>query len=196
MELNKTFVKNSNVLASGTTSYIMTSENGITYKLYKATLDYICNDGEYQLDKENVLERLNYIISKKNDVLLTCLPNDILMYKGNPVGVQITYFDNSITLEEYLINNKDVDLLQLKQQLLKIVEELIQNGIIPTDPNFKNFLVCFDEMGKRKINMVDVDDVYVSIYPDNKRDVWYESEVFACYRCIDLSFDNLGYKIR
>lgn len=39
--------------------------------------------------------------------------------------------------------------------------------------------------------MIDTDDYYVSVYPDNKRDVWYNSEVSTCFRVIDLSFEEI-----
>lgn len=71
---------------------------------------------------------------------------------------------------------------------------MITNGIVPIDPHLENFLVCYNEDGTFKINMIDTDDQYISVYPDNKRDVWYESEVNACYRVIDLSFEELKKK--
>jgi hypothetical protein len=40
--------------------------------------------------------------------------------------------------------------------------------------------------------MVDVDDNYVSIYPNGKRDFFYKSEVSTCYRVIDLSIEDVN----
>ena len=90
--------------------------------------------------------------------------------------------------------NPDVDLGEVKNEVHGIVGELIEHGIVPTDPHFENFLVTFDETEKRKLNMVDVDDNYVSIYPDGKRDFFYQSEVSTCYRVIDLSIDDVNSK--
>ena len=91
-----------------------------------------------------------------------------------------------------MIENYTDDNINLaKKQMLGIVNELIVNGVVPTDPHFDNFFVCYNEYGSYKLNMIDTDDYYISIYPDNKRDVWYEAEVDACYLVIDLSFQEL-----
>ena len=41
--------------------------------------------------EEETLNRLNYIVSQKNNIYLTDLPKDILMCNGKPVGVEISY---------------------------------------------------------------------------------------------------------
>lgn len=192
MEITSNFIKESNLLNEGTTSYIMQHDSAIAYKLYKGSIDYISQRGEYKLEENETLERLNYIISKRKDITLTDLPSEILTCNGKPVGVAITYYSNCVTLKDYLIENYTDDNINLaKKQMLGIVNELIVNGIVPTDPHFDNFLVCYNEDGSYKLNMIDTDDYYISIYPDNKRDVWYEAEVDACYRVIDLSFQEL-----
>jgi len=191
MEITSEFIKKSRILSEGTTSYILKHESGIIYKLYKGSMDYIIKNGEYELNENETKNRLNHIINKKESVYLTDLPSEILTCNGKPVGVKIAYYKDSITLKEFLINNPDVEMFEIKQEVLKIVDELIKNGIVPTDPHLENFLVCYDNDGKYKINMIDTDDIYISAYPDGKKDVWYESEVSACYRVIDLSFDEI-----
>lgn len=192
MEITKDIIKESKILNEGTTSYIMKYGDSIIYKLYKSAIEYIGSNGEYRLEENETMNRLKYILSKRNDITLTDLPSDILIYNGKPVGIPITYYKNSITLKEYLEENySEENILAMKQQVLNIVNELIKNGIVPTDPHLENFLVCYNEDGSYKLNMIDIDDQYISIYPDNKRDVWYESEVSTCYRVIDLSFEKL-----
>lgn len=192
MEITADFIKHSKTINEGTTCYIMMHESNITYKLYKRAVDYILKNSEYELEENETLNRLNYIVSKKKDVKMTDIPDDILTFKGKAVGVPLTYYSNGISLKDYLMDNKDnVDVDLIKQKIIDIVNELINNGIIPTDPHLDNFLICYNDDGSYEIKMIDVDDQYISIYPDNKRDVWYDSEVAACYRVIDLSFEQI-----
>ena len=141
--------------------------------------------------------KINIYCLKKNDVILTDLPNEILTYNGKPVGVLINYYKESISLNDYLLTNNSENVLRsVRKQILIIVNELINHGIIPTDPHFDNFVVCFNDNGTCTLKMIDTDDQYISIYPNNKRDVWYQSQLSACYRVIDLSFDNLKNNIK
>ncbi len=144
------------------------------------------------MDEKETLDRLNYIVSKRSEIFLTDLPNNILTFKGKPVGVPIKYYNNSISLKDYLIENySDENIETIKNQVLNIVGELIEKGIVPTDPHFENFLVCYNDDGSYRLNMIDVDDQYISVYPDGKKNVWYNGEVNACYRVIDLSIEEL-----
>lgn len=191
MEITQKFIQESQIKNEGTTSYIMEHKSGVVFKLYKSLFDYIFKNADYALEEIEVRNRLNYIVSKKNDVKLTNLPQDILTFNGKIVGVAIEYLEGCITLSDFLKENSEIDLDKIKEEILKIVEELIANGIIPTDPHFENFLISFCEDGTYKLNMVDTDDIYVSVYPNNKRDVWYESTINSCYRVIDLSFEKV-----
>lgn len=192
MEITNDLINKSSILAEGTTSYIMQHESGITYKLYKGAINYISGKSEYPFDEQMTSKRLNYIISKQHDVTLTDLPHEIMSYNNKPVGVSVTYYDNGCTLKNYLENKSNVDLSLIKQTLTNIVGELIEHGIVPTDPHFENFIVCYDKNENSIIKMIDLDDNYVSVYPEQKRDVWYETEKETCYRVIDLSFENLN----
>lgn len=192
MEITKEILKESKIIHKGTTSYIMQYKN-LTYKIYKGAFDYIITNTEYNLEEKETLNRLNYLVSKRKDITLTDLPSDLLTYNGKPVGVEITYYKKGITVQDYLKENYTEENVRLiKKQILKIIKELIENGIIPTDPHLENFLVCQNEIGSYEIKMIDTDDQYISVYPNNQRDVWYESEISTCYRVIDLSFENLA----
>ena len=120
------------------------------------------------------MERLSYIVSQRDSVKKTELPSDILFCNGKPVGIKMPYYENAQTLRDYLISNPDVDLGEVKNEVHGIVGELIEHGIVPADPHFENFLVTFDENGKR--------------------DFAYESEVSTCYRVIDLSIQDVNSK--
>ena len=86
--------------------------------------------------------------------------------------------------------NPETDLDVVKNKLHDIVGEMIKYNIIPTDPNFENFMVRLDGE-EPEIVMVDVDDIYVDVYPPGKSEVFKESSIHACYNVIDLSFQSL-----
>ena len=192
MEITQKFIEESQIKNEGTTCYIMEHKSGVAFKIYKVLFDYIFKNENYELDEREITERLNYIVSKKEDVKLTKLPQEILTFNGKIVGVAIEYLEGSITLGDFLKETPEIDLAKVKDKVLEIVEELIANGIIPTDPHFDNFLISFCEDGTYKLNMVDIDDGYVYVYPGGKKDIWYESAVNTCYRVIDLSFKKIG----
>lgn len=191
MQITQKFIQESQIKNEGTTSYIMEHKSGLVFKIYKSLFDYIFNNAEYALEEVEVRNRLNYIVSKRNDVKLTKLPQDTLCFNGKIVGVTIEYFESGITLFEFLKDNLDVDLFVLKERILKIVDELIENGIIPTDPHFENFVITMNEDGTYQLNLIDTDDIYISVYPNGHRDVWYDSQKNACYRVIELSFKEI-----
>lgn len=194
MEVSKEMIQGCEIVNEGTTSFILRNNTGAAFKVYKREMAYIAGNSEYSGEKDSTLSRLSYIVSQQDKVKKTKLPNEVLTFNGCPVGTQIPYFENAVTLKSYLEDNPETDLEEVKGEMFGIVGELIEHGIIPTDPHFENFLVTFDEEGKRQINMVDVDDVYVSIYSNGKRDVFYDSEVAACYRVLDLSFESIRSK--
>lgn len=195
MEINSEVIRGCEITNEGTTCFIMRAENGAAFKVYKNALGYIAGNSEYDMDEGYVMGRLSHIVSQRDSVKKTQLPSDILFCNGKAVGIKMPYYENAQTLRDYLISNPDVDLGEVKNEVHGIVGELIEHGIVPADPHFENFLVTFDETGKRKLNMVDVDDHYVSVYPEGaKRGLSYDIDVSACYRVIDLSIEDVNSK--
>ena len=124
-------------------------------------------------------QRLEFIVSHKDEIKNSRMPDAILSVDGKPVGVKIEYYDNCVTLLEYLQKNPETDLDVVKNKLHDIVGEMIKYNIIPTDPNFENFMVRLDRE-EPEIVMVDVDDIYVDVYPPGKSEVF--KDIMAAYR--------------
>ena len=191
IEINKEILDNSTFLTEGTTCIIVRAENGDVYKVYKQALDYIKGSGIYNLELEYEKERLEFIVGHKDKIKLSRMPDAILSVGGKPVGVKIQYYDNCITLQEYLEQNPDIDMDEVKARLHAIVGEMIEHNIVPTDPNLKNFMVRFID-GEPEIVMVDVDDMYVDAYVPGKSEIFKSGSISTCYNVIELSFQNLG----
>lgn len=190
-EINKEILDKSTFLAEGTTCIIVRAENGDAYKIYKQSLDYIKGSGIYNLDLAYEKERLEFIVGSKDKIKLSRIPSAILSCDGKPVGVKIEFYDNCMTLQEYLEQNPNTDLEVVKTKLYEIVGEMIENNIIPTDPNFQNFMVRLDKE-EPEIVMVDLDDIYVDVYLPGKNLTFKESSIHACYNVIELSFQSLN----
>lgn len=192
-EITKEVIENSTFLAEGTTCLIVRTSSGEVYKIYKQALDYIKGSSIYNLDLEYETERLEFIVSHKDKIKNVRMPEAIVSFDGKPVGVKIEFYDNCITLLEYLEKNPETDLENVKARLYEIVGEMIEHNIIPTDPNFENFMVRFNN-GEPEIVMVDVDDIYVDVYPPGKSEVFKSGSIHSCYNVIDLSFQSLSIK--
>lgn len=190
-EITKEIIEKSTFLAEGTTCLIVKTESGEVYKIYKQALDYIKGCGIYNLELEYEKQRLEFIVSHKDKIKKSRMPEAIISVDGKPVGVKIEFYDNCVTLLEYLEKNPDTDLENVKAKLYEIVGEMIEYSIIPTDPNFENFMVRINN-GEPEIVMVDVDDIYVDVYPPGESEVFKESSIHACYNVIDMSFQNLN----
>lgn len=192
MVISREFISSLEIVNEGTSCFIFKTEDNKYFKIYKSSLRYINGIDDY--DDKEIKSKIEYLISKKEEIKNTLMPLDKLMFNGKIVGVELNYMVNSITLREYLVNNKDIDLNMIKSRVLEIVYELINHGIVPTDPHCDNFLVSFLDTGQVDIKMVDVDDQYVSVYPEKEKSIWYESEVSAALRVIDLSFSEIEKK--
>lgn len=190
-KIDKDILAEMDVLNEGTHAYIIRGKDGHVYKVYKKCF----KNGQYCLELKETRERLEYIVSKKEQVQKSKLPLHILEYNGYPIGVEIEYFEDCVTLKEYLMNNMDADINQIKQTLLDILNELIENNIVPTDPHFENFLVRRKGI-QIEILSIDLDDIDVFVFPNNKYDIFKESSISACYSVIDKSFEILKSGIR
>ena len=117
------------------------------------------------------------------------LPSRILEHNGCPVGVQIDYFDNCISLEENLLSYRDDDLEKVKSSVIRVIDELISNDIVLTNPNFGDFLVR-KKNSNSEIIPIGLDNLSVKVYSDDIDDMFKESDINTCYKIIDLSFNR------
>ena len=189
MDVDSSILTGSKIINEGNNSYIVRDRNGNTYKLYKETIAYLCDNGEYSLNLDEVKSRLEGLVSKRKFVKKSKLPLQVLEHNGCSVGVQIDYVDNCISLEEYLLSNRDVDLEQVRSVVIRAVDELVSNDIVPTEPNFGNFLVR-NKNDKREIIPIGLDNPSVKVYSENVDNVFKESDINICYKIIDLSFNR------
>ena len=65
MEITKEMIIESEKLNEGTTCYIMQYKDSIVFKLYKEAIEYIFNNGKYNLEESWTMDRLTYLVSKK-----------------------------------------------------------------------------------------------------------------------------------
>ena len=104
----------------------------------------------YSLNRD---DELVYELQKRQDkIKLTDFPTGIIVvddflydYKkdGVPkvVGQEIPFYENSVSLEQYFSNTKKIDYLKVYLDALKILRELLDNGIFYKDIHVNNFVI-------------------------------------------------------
>lgn len=58
MEVDSSILTGSKIINEGNNSYIVKDRQGNTYKLYKETIAYLCDNWEYSLNPNEVKSRL------------------------------------------------------------------------------------------------------------------------------------------
>lgn len=185
-EINGDVLFSAKIIHEGANAYIIRTNDNNVYKIYKRAFD----NGENVLTVDDYKKRLEYIISCRDKIKGSILPKKILIYNGYLIGVEIEYFDDCITLREYLTSNHDIDLVRMKKDILNKLKELIDCGIVPTDPHFENILVR-EKNGQWEIFLIDLDDIDVLIFSDTDSQVFKESSTYVCHFVVDECFKQL-----
>lgn len=129
-----------------------TYENpNIAYRIYKEFADY--NFNGYNDDK--LIQKLS---ERKKAILKTEFPTGVVTLDGRIIGQEIPFYQNSITILEYFKNRTILNPFNLYIEILKVLYELFENGIIYLDIHPKNFMI--DPIGL-KMNLIDFDFHYI-----------------------------------
>lgn len=109
-----------------------------------------------------------YLISelqaRQKDVLLTEFPTGIVTFKDQVIGQKIPFYGEAITLRQAIMKRKFLsydELLDKMIDILRILRELLNVGIIYQDIHMSNFMVN-EKNGK--INLIDFDKRFVKFY--------------------------------
>lgn len=110
----------------------------------------------------------DYLVSslqeRQKDVLLTDFPTGIVTIEDKIIGQLIPFYEDVVTLEyaakRNLINTYE-DFLDKILEILKIIRELLNAGIIYQDIHSYNFLY---NKNTEKLNLIDFDSKYIRFY--------------------------------
>lgn len=127
----------------------------------------------YKFASHSDYKLVSKLQQKQPNVKLTQFPTGILTIEDFIIGQEIPFYDNSDTLCDYFENGKMKKRpTQFYLELLKILKELCNNGIIYTDVHRKNIMV---NKITEIINLIDFDDAYLN---------------FGGYRCAYIAMIN------
>ncbi len=107
-------------------------------------------------------EMISRLQSKQQDVKLTEFPTGVVTIDDKVIGQEIPFYDNSKPLiglaKDKKIKNWD-ELLAKYLEMLKILRELLSNGIIYRDVHGGNFMYNYNT---GKLNLIDFDEYLVN----------------------------------
>lgn len=109
----------------------------------------------------------NLIIYGKN-IKNIDFPIGIVKINDIVVGQIIKYYDNSITLEDFLTKNKDIDPRPYYLEVLNILEELVENNICYKDVHGRNFMLANNQLKIIDFTpfRIKINEVYKGMYYD------------------------------
>lgn len=183
-------------------NYIPNYGNTVIRKAYffhlLSTNDYIIKYHKEMLSRRQII-RMLYTFYQKDNVALSDIEFPIGYYKENNTikGLIVPNYANSPSIREVCLKNNltkyynyhedDKDnMIYMLSNILKIVKLLYDNGIIYTDINPGNFVICNNE-----IKIIDFDPKYL-FYEDN--DNYYLSKLLLNYEdLVRFVFNRLGY---
>ena len=107
---------------------------------------------------------VSHLQERQKDVLLTEFPTGIVTIEDKIIGQEIPFYEDVVTLEHAakrkLINTSE-QFLRKTLEILKIIRELLNAGIIYQDIHSFNFLY---NNNTQKINLIDFDSQYIKFY--------------------------------
>ena len=180
----------SNFILNEEGAYICRSKYDFTkaLKIYKDVNFYkYTSHSDYK-----VVSRLQ---QKQSNVKLTEFPTGILTIEDCVIGQEIPFYDNSVTLHDYFVSgNMKKNPTKFYLDILKILKELCNEGIIYTDVHRRNFMVNkITEM----LNVIDFDNTFLNF--DNSKTA-YMAMLNNLKSCIIsglnlINFSDFSYEI-
>lgn len=139
---------------SGVNVYQTHGNPNIAYRIYKEFADYGFNGQDDARLIQNLSER-------NTNIKLSKFPTGVVTLDGRIIGQEIPYFPNSVTLLDYIkIKYPNINPFNLYIEVLKILKEMYDNGIIYLDNHPKNFMITEDDHSY-KMNIIDFESSFV-----------------------------------
>lgn len=134
--------------------YIYQSYNNpnIAYRIYKRFAEYRFNG-----EKDEFL--ISELKKRQESIKLSKFPTGVVTLEGNIIGQEIPYFPNSVNLIELFKHYENIDVIKIYLQVLNILKEMYDNGILYFDNHAKNFMVNPND--ESYVNIIDFEDRYV-----------------------------------
>lgn len=148
----------------------------------------------YKYTAYNDDELVNLLEKRQKNILLTNFPTGIITIENKVIGQEIPYYGNSETLL-FHFEQKNLTKIptEIYLEILKILRELLDNGILYKDVHSKNFLIDKDS---NVINLIDFDKFLMEFDDDIKYNYSTMIENIKFYlieklnKIVGLNFEN------
>ena len=149
-------------LTEGVYVYQTYHDPNVAYRIYKCFADLGFNG--YQ---DDIL--INELQKKQRLIKSTTFPTGVITLDGNIIGQEIPYFINNITLLELFKTYNNFDIVNIYLQVLSVLKEMYDNGILYLDNHPKNFMIN-PNLCDSKINTIDFERNFIRIDDWSKSD--------------------------
>lgn len=155
MELNKSYIKNLELIGSGCFGKVYKDRN-VVYKLYRESFDNY--EGEYKKNpalSQSILNKykLNKLIKLNSEIKGSNLITDLIYINGNFVGVKSKFIDGD-ALSNIKDNLSFCSKIKISKDIIKNIQELYYYNIFPIDIHLSNIILDKGE----NIKLIDLDD--------------------------------------
>lgn len=165
------------IKTNGVYIYQDRDNSNIGYRIYDEYADYGFNGyGDAKL-----ISNFNKI---RDNVKLTDLPIGVVSSDGNIVGQIIHYYPNCESVYQYAKRTKNINVIKYYKEMINILKELYDNGMIYVDTHAKNYLIV-----KNDIKLIDFDSSYID-FSDTK--FKYDSMIYTFIRMLKILNELLG----
>lgn len=147
------------------------------YRIYDEYADYGFNGyGDAKL-----ISNFNKI---RDNVKLTDLPMGVVTSDGNIIGQIIPYYPNCESVYDYTKRTKNINVIKYYKEMINILKELCDNGMIYVDTHAKNYLIV-----KNGIKLIDFDSSYIDFSDSRFK---YDSMIYTFIEMIKILNGLIG----
>ena len=134
-------------------------------RVYKDTLG-VCNDFKFTAyDDYKIVSEL---LDRQKHIKLTDFPTGIVTIENYVIGQEIPFYENANNLSQIIHLKTQKEIIEYYINIINILEELNNNGIVYSDVHAKNFMI---NSCNNILKLIDFESKYLSI-DNNKKDLY------------------------
>ncbi len=122
-------------------------------------------DSNYKTKLEELVEKIEKIKKTKSKDLI----KDIVVYNDYPIGIIMPNYKDYINLNHIINDLDEKELMIVFEKISELFEDLLKNGIYPTDFDEKNIMINKE----LDVKIIDLDDKLTKV-SGNKENNMYE----------------------
>lgn len=132
---------------------------------YRLDLEY----NNIYFDDQMCARKIEKLQELQPQIQKTQFPYGVVTREGRVIGEIMPFYPNCENIFEYLSNRDAINVLEIYKQVLGILTELMDNGVLYRDIHKKNFLI--NSSGIPVVHVIDFDTQYTEIGKFSQSDV-------------------------